>query len=134
MHIAIYLLCFVLLLPSVFFMAFGLLVDGLTRFGLWEMIKFLFSPLYDPFGKGIWIILLLLGSAALVFAGFSDAARPYGFSSIAAVGVLTAVIIVRIYPGPWDFGTVLFFTPGALATLGSIYSLARPAGESTRIN
>ncbi|HEU0124424.1 MAG TPA: hypothetical protein VFQ91_28095 [Bryobacteraceae bacterium] len=126
MNIAIYLLCLVLLLPAVFFAAFGLLIEGLTTWGLWEMIKILFSPLYDPFGKGIWVFLLFLASGGLLFAGFSDVARPYGFGSIAAIGVLSTLLIFRIYPGPWQWDNIFFLIPGAAAAFGSLYCLARP--------
>ena len=65
MNAALYFLCLVLLLPMAAMATLGLLVDSLANFGLWEVFKTLASPLYDPLGKGIWVVLLLLGGWAL---------------------------------------------------------------------
>ena len=67
MNAALYFRCLVLLPPIA---VFGLLIDSLANFGLWEVFKTLAAPLYDPLGKVIWVVLLLLGLLGLGGAGF----------------------------------------------------------------
>jgi hypothetical protein len=126
MNVMLYMVCLVLLLPVVAFAAFGLLIDSLVHFGLWEVFKMLFAPIYDPFGKGIWIILLFLSTLGLGSAGFFPASRPYGFSAIAMIGVVCAAYIAKVYPHPWHAGSLLLFFPSLIGVALSIYCVVRP--------
>ena len=74
------------LLPVAGFAAFGLFIDSLTHFGLWAVFKTLTAPLWDPFGRGLWPLGLLLSGAVLTGAAFFEDARPYGFGAIALAG------------------------------------------------
>ncbi|MBI2689450.1 MAG: hypothetical protein HYX27_24345 [Acidobacteria bacterium] len=127
MNVVLYLVCIVLMLPVIGFATFGLVIDSLTQFGLWEVIKILFAPLYDPLGKGIWLILVLAGSAGLIGAGFFPESRTYGFWTIAAATLACIAYILKVYPGPWEFGNILIFIP-SLAGIGlSVYCALKPA-------
>ena len=126
MNAALYFLCLVLLLPIAAIAVFGLLIDSLANFGLWEVFKTLAAPLYDPLGKGIWIILLFLGLLCLGGAGFIPAARPFGFGAIAAIGILCGTSVVKVYPNDWGFGSVLLLIPGMVSIGISIYCVVRP--------
>ena len=126
MNAALYFLCLVLLLPMAAMATLGLLVDSLANFGLWEVFKTLAAPLYDPLGRGIWILLLFLGLLGLGGAGFIPAARPFGFGAIAAIGILCGVFAVKIYPNDWGFGSVLLFIPSLVSIALSIYCVVRP--------
>jgi hypothetical protein len=126
MNVVLYMVCLVLLLPVVAFAAFGLLIDSLVHFGLWEVFKMLFAPIYDPFGKGIWIILLFLSTLGLGSAGFFPAARPYGFSAIAAIGILCGLYIAKVYPHEWEIGSLILFIPSLVGVALSIYCVVRP--------
>lgn len=57
MNIILYFVCLLLMVPIAGFAAFGFVIDTLVQGGLWELIKLIFSPLFDPFGRGIWFIL-----------------------------------------------------------------------------
>ncbi len=123
MNAALYFRCLVLLLPIA---VFGLLIDSLANFGLWEVFKTLAAPLYDPLGKEIWVVLLFLGLLGLGGAGFIPAARPFGFGAIAAIGILCGAFVVKVYPNDWGLGSVRLFIPG-MASIGiSTYCVVRP--------
>ena len=126
MNGVIYLICLLLLLPILGFAAFGALIDSLTTFGLWSVIKFIFAPLYDPFGRGLWLLLGLVSVLALIGAGFHAQARQFGFGAIALIGIACAAYVIKSYPHPWDFGSLLFFVPSAAGVGISIYCVARP--------
>lgn len=127
MNVLLYFLCLVLMLPVVGFAAFGFLIDSLTQFGFWQVCGVLFSPLYDPFGKGIWIFLLILSLIGLLSAGVLPPARPYGLAAIATIGTVCGIYIMRVYPDPWGSGGLLIFLPGASGVALSLYCLFRPA-------
>ncbi|MSV30630.1 MAG: hypothetical protein EXQ52_18080 [Bryobacterales bacterium] len=74
MNAALYFLCLILLLLIAAMATFGLLIGSLVNFGIWGVFKALAAPLYDPFGREFWMILLLL--------------NPFGFCAIAAIGIL----------------------------------------------
>ena len=126
MNAALYFRCLVLLLPIAAIAVFGLLIDSLANFGLWEVFKTLAAPLYDPLGKGIWIILLFLGLLGPGGAGFIPAARPFGFGAIAAIGILCGAFVVKVYPNDWGLGSVLLFIPSLVRIALSIYCVVRP--------
>jgi hypothetical protein len=126
MNVVLYLICLVLLLPVAALAAYGFLIDSLVQFGLWEVFKMLFAPIYDPFGKGIWIFLFSLGLLGLGGAGFFPASRPYGFGAIAAIGILSSVYIVKVYPNDWAFESFVLFIPSLVGVALSIYCVVRP--------
>jgi hypothetical protein len=126
MSVLIYFVCLVLLLPVAGIAAYGFLIDSLVNFGPWEVIKTLFAPLYDPLGKGIWIILFFLGLLGLGGAAFFPAARPFGFGAIAAIGVLCGIYVVKVYPNDWDWGSLALFFPSIVGVVLSTYCLVRP--------
>ena len=126
MNAALYLLCLGLLLPIAAIAVFGLLIDSLANFGLWEVFKTLAAPLYDPLGKEIWFVLLFLGLLGLFGTGFIPAARPFGFDAIAAIGILCRAFVVKVYPNDWGFGSVLLFIPGMVSIGISTYCVVRP--------
>ena len=127
MNAALYFRCLVLLLPIAAMAVFGLLIDLLANFGRWEVFKTPASPLYDPLGKGIWVVLLLLGLLGLGGAGFIPAARPFGFGGIAAIGILCCAFVVKVYPNDWGFGSVLLFIPSLDSIALSMYCVVRPS-------
>lgn len=86
----------------------------------------LLAPLYDPLGKGIWIILLLCGLLGLGGGGFFPAARPFGFGVIAVLGVLFGAYVVKVHPTGWANGSVILFIPSLVSVALSIYCLVRP--------
>lgn len=126
MNETLYFASLVLMLPIAGFAAFGALIDSLTKFGLWAIIKVLFAPLYDPFGRGLWIFLPLVGFLGLCAAGFFPEARPYGLGAIALGGLLCTVYVVRTYPDPWALGSLFLFVPGLVGIGLSVYSLVHP--------
>jgi hypothetical protein len=126
MNVVLYLICLVLLLPILAIAAYGFLIDSLVHFGLWEVFKMLFAPLYDPFGKGLWMILLFFGLLGLGGAGFFPAARPFGFGVIALVGILCGVYVVKIYPNDWAVGSLVLFFPSFVSVALSLYCAVRP--------
>ncbi len=126
MNGVIYLVCLLLLLPILGFAAFGALIDSLTTFGFWNVVKFLFAPLYDPFGRGLWLLLGFVSILGLIGAGFHAQARPFGFGAIVLIGVASAIYVTKTYPHPWDFGSLLFFVPSAVGVGISVYCLVRP--------
>lgn len=126
MNLVIYFACLLLMLPIAGFAAFGFVIDSLVQFGLWEFIKLIFSPLYDPFGRGIWLILFFLSFAGVCAAGLFPESRPYGLGAIAVAGVLCTIYVFRVYPGPWEPGSFFLFLPGLTGIAMSVYSLVRP--------
>ena len=126
MNVVIYFACLLLMVPIAGFAAFGFVIDTLVQSGLWETLKLFFSPLWDPFGSGIWFILGFLTLVGIFGAGFFAASRPYGLGAIACGGLLCTVYCLRVYPNAWELGSLLLFVPG-LAGIGlSLYSLVRP--------
>lgn len=127
MNVVLYYICLVLLLPVCGIAAFGYVIDTIGNRGLWEVIKLVFGPLYDPFGKGIWIIMLFLGILGMGSAGFFPAVRPYGFGAIAAIGILCGIYIARVYPSEdWALGSIVLFIPSLIGVALSIYCVVRP--------
>ena len=126
MNVVLYLVCLVLLLPVVALAAWGLLIDSLVNFGLWEVFKMLFAPLYDPFGKGAWIFLLLVSIIGLGSAGFFPASRPYGFGAIAVIGLVCSGYTTKVYPHLWDASSFLLLVPGFVGVALSIYLVVKP--------
>lgn len=125
MNVVVYFLCLVLLLPMAGFAAFGFFIDSLTQFGFWEVFKFIFSPLYDPFGRGIWLLLSLASGLAICVAGFFPESRTYGFAIIAVAGVLCAAYVAKAYPGAWTPAALVLVIPSAASVSISVYSLVR---------
>lgn len=101
MNAALYFLCLILLLLIAAMATFGLLIGSLVNFGIWGVFKALAAPLYDPFGREFWMILLLL--------------NPFGFCAIAAIGILCGAFVVKVYPNDWGLGSVLLFIPGMVS-------------------
>ena len=126
MNVAIYFLCLLLMVPIAGFAAFGLLIESLTHFGLWEVIKLVLSPLFDPFGRGIWFLLGLGGFAGLCTAGFLPAWRPYGLGFIAIGGCACTLYCIRVYPDSLNPGSLFLCIPGLAGVALSVYSLVRP--------
>jgi hypothetical protein len=126
MNVVVCFACLLLMVPIAGFAAFGFVIDTLVKSGLWEFIKLIFSPLFDPFGRGIWLILGFLSLVGVCGAGFFAESRPYGLGAIACGGLICTIYCLRVYPDAWAPGSLFLFLPG-LAGIGlSIYSLVRP--------
>lgn len=125
MNVVLYFLCLALLLPMAGFAAFGFVIDSIVKFGLWKTFTIVFSPLSDPFGKGIWFYLMILSVLGISGAAFIPEARPYGFGAMAIAGVLCVVYVLRVYPDGWSAGSVLFI-PSAASIAISVYCIVRP--------
>lgn len=121
MYVVLYFLCLLLLLPVAGFAAFGLFIDSLTQFGIWTVFKTLIAPLWDPFGRGLWLLGMLLSGAVLTGAAFFEDARPYGFGAIALAGTFCTFYVIRAYPGGWTLFSVFALVPGFVAVGLSIY-------------
>ena len=116
----------VLMLPIAGLAAFGALINSLTKFGLWAVIKVILAPLYDPFGRGLWILVFLLGFVGLCAAGLFPEARPYGLGAIITGGAACSLYVFFSYPRPWEPGSFFFFVPSTLGIGIGVYSLIRP--------
>ncbi len=126
MNVVIYFACLLLMVPIAGFAAFGFVIDTLVQAGLWGFVKLLFSPLWAPFGSGIWFILGFVSLLGIIGAGFFPVSRPYGLGAIACFGLLCTIYCVRVYPDALELGSLFLFLPG-LAGIGlSAYSLVRP--------
>lgn len=126
MNIVLYFVCLLLMVPIAGFAAFGFVIDTLVQGGLWELIKLIFSPLFDPFGRGIWFILGFLSLLGVMGAGFFPESRPYGLGIIACGGLVCTIYCLRVYPNGWELGSLFLFLPGVAGIALSVYSLVRP--------
>ena len=126
MNVVIYFACLLLMVPIAGMAAFGFVIDTLVQIGLWGAFKLFFSPLWDPFGKGIWFILGFLTLLGILAAGFFPASRPYGLGAIACAGLLCTIYCVRVYPDALELGSLFLFLPGLAGMALSVYSLVRP--------
>jgi len=126
MSFLLYYLCIVLMLPVLGLAAFGLVIDSLSHFGFWACLKILFAPLYDPFGKGIWLILGLVSILGLLGAGLFSSARPFGFGAIALLSALFGIVVCRTYPDIWQWNSLLLFFPSLTGIAISVYCVVKP--------
>ena len=126
MNVVLYFVCLLLLLPMAGLAAFGFVIDSLAHAGLWAVIKIALAPLFEPFGRGLWLYLGLLSLGGLCITGFLPAARPYGFGAIAAIGIGCAVYVLRVYPNDWAHGPIAFFLPTLISVGVSISCIVRP--------
>jgi len=125
MNVVLYFLCLLLLLPLAGFAAFGLLIDSLSEFGVWTVFKTLSAPLWDPFGRGLWLLGLLVSGTALTVVAFIEDARPFGFGAMALAGTVCTFYVIRAYPGGWTLFSVFGLVPGFIAVGLSIYGALR---------
>lgn len=114
MNGALYLLSLLLLLPLFAFAAFGALIDSLTAFGFWEVFKLLTAPLWDPFGRGLWLLGAIAGLGLLTGAGLYEPTRQAACVALCALGIAAAVYAGKSYPGPWQPAHALLVLPIAL--------------------
>lgn len=110
----LFLLSLLLLLPLFAFALFGALIDSLTAFGFWEVFKLAAAPLWDPFGRGLWLLGAVAGLGLLTGAGLYEPTRQAASLTLCALGIAAALYCLRSYPGPWQPAHALLFLPIAL--------------------
>ncbi len=125
MNPALYFVCLALMLPIAGFAIFGFVIDSLIQHGLWECLKVLFGPLFDPFGTGRWFFLFLLGFVGLCGIGFFPEYQPFGLGVLALAGTGCTIYVIRVYPN-WQVGTIPILLPGTVGIGLSVYYLVRP--------
>ena len=127
MNVALYFLSLALILPVMGVAVLCLLLDAVISDGLWAMVKTIFSMIDSPVKLLLWLACFLLAAAGLAGAGFISEARNYGFGAIAILGVAACLVVVRVVPGPFDWGLLLFFSPAAAGVALSVYCMLKPA-------
>jgi len=112
MIVTLYFLTLALLFPIAGLTVFGCLIESIVKFGLWNVFKTVFAPLYDPFGRGIWILLTVFGFIGLCAAGLFPESRPYGLAVMGLSGILCSTFVFKVFPRPWEPGSYFLFLPG----------------------
>ena len=110
----LFLLSLLLLLPLFAFALFGAFIDSLIAFGFWAVAKMLFAPLWDPFGRGLWLLGAVAGIGLLTGAGLYEPTRQTASVTLCALAIAAAVYCFRTYPGPWEPAHVMMLLPIAL--------------------
>ena len=125
MNVGYYILCLILMLPLAGVTAFGLLIESLTKLGVWATLGIVFSPLYDPLGDGIWTIFGILGVLAVLAPGFFQRTRAAGFIILAIAAAACVGFIFYAFPAERDGGVLIILSPSIAGVALSIYCAVR---------